>query len=198
MEDYNKIYPQLPQNEDPSNFRLQKSCENLHDLENEMKHYEKVRKKYNRVRGIFSKISVVSGGFSAALSAGALGTTLTGVGAVVGIPLGVVAGVCGGISVGCGLAAKRLSHNVSKHEQTVSLAKAKVNTVNGLVSKALKDNKISDPEFSLILAETEKFEQLKSEIRQKAQKETEKKLDLSQIRTEVRAEILKELTTPAH
>ena len=197
MEDYNRIYPQVPLNGDPLNFRLQKSREALQNLEKEMRHYENVRKKYNRARGIFTKISVGSGVVSVILSASGLGTSLTGFGAVVGIPLGAVGGLCGGISVGCGVASKRLSHKVSKHEQTVSLAKAKVNTIHDLVSKALQDNAISDQEFSLILAEVEKFEKLKLEIRQKYQKETEKKLDMSQIRTEVRAEILKELTAPA-
>lgn len=197
MEDYNTIYPQVPENGAPLNFRLQKSCDVLHNLEKEMRHYESVRKKYSRARGIFTKISVGSGVLSVILSAGGLGTSLTGFGAVVGIPLGAVGGICGGVSVGCGLASKRLSHKVSKHEQTVSLAKAKVNTIRDLVSKTLQDNVISDKEFSLILAEVDKFEKLKLEIRQKSRKETEKNLDMSQIRTEVRAEILKELTAPA-
>ena len=198
MDDYNRIYPQVPMNGDPLNFRLQKSCEVLQNLEKEIKHYEDVRKKYNRARGIFTKISVGCGVFSVILSASGLGTSLTGFGAVVGIPLGVVGGICGGISVGFGAASKRLSHKVSKHEQTVSLAKAKVNTINDLVSKALKDNVISEQEFSIILAELEKFEKLKLEIRQKFRRDTEKNLNMSQIRREVRADILKELTVPTH
>ena len=196
MDDYNRIYPNLPVNS--ANFRLQKSCEVLQNLEKEIKHYEDVRKKYNRARGIFTKISVSSGVFSVILSASGLGTSLTGFGAVVGIPLGAVGGICGGISVGFGYASKRLSHKVSKHEQTVSLAKAKVNTIHDLVSKSLKDNTISDQEFSLILSEVDKFEKLKQEIRQKNRKDTEKNLNMSQIRREVREEILKELTGPAH
>ena len=121
---------------------------------------------------------------------------LLGFGAVVGIPLGAVGGICGVISVGFGSASKKLSHKVSKHEQTVSLAKAKVNTIHDLVSKALKDNAISDQEFSLILSEVDKFEKLKLEIRQKNRKDGEKNLNMNQIRTEVRAEIIKELTGP--
>ena len=198
MEEYNSIYPQLPENVGPLNFRLQKSCDVLHNIEKEMRHYENVSKKYRRARGIFTKISVGSGVLSVILSAGGLGTSLTGFGAVVGVPFGAVGGICGGVSVGCGVASKRLSNKVSKHEQTVSMAKAKVNTIRDLVSKALKDNIISEKEFSLILAEEGKFEKLKLEIRKKSRKETEKNLDMSQIRTEVRAEILKELTAPAH
>ena len=204
MDDYNKIYPQLPNNVDPSsslqsvNFRLQKSSEVLQNLEREIKHYEDVRKKYNRVRGIFTKISVCGGFISVILSASGLGTSLTGFGAVVGVPLGVVGGIFGGVSVIFGVATKRLSNKVSKHEQTASIAKSKLNTINDLVSKALKDNVISDQEFSIILAELEKFQKLKLEVRQKFRRDTEKNLNMSQIRREVRADLLKELTTPTH
>ena len=131
---------------------------------------------------------------SVILSASGLGTSLTGFGAIVGVPLGVVGGVFGGLSVGFGYASKRLSGKVSKHEQTAAIAKSKLNTINDLVSKALKDNVISDQEFSIILAELEKFQKLKLEVRQKFRKDTEKNLDMPALRREVREDILKELT----
>ena len=177
MEGYNRIYPQVPINEDPLNFRLQKSCEVVHNLQKEIRHYEDVRKKYNRARGIYLLKSVlVAGWFQLFYLQVDWEPLLLVLGAVVGIPLGAVGGLCGGISVGFGAASKRLSHKVSKHEQTVSLAKAKVNTIHDLVSKALQDNAISDQEFSLILAEVDNFEKLKLEIRRKDRKDTEKKL----------------------
>ena len=205
MDDYNRIYgqagperssiyPQLPNNSDPVNFRLQKSSEVLQNLEREIKHYEDVRKKYNRARGIFTKISVCSGMLSIILSASGLGTSLPGFGAIIGVPLGVVGGICGGVSVGFGAASKRLSNKVSKHEQTVSIAKSKLNTINDLVSKALKDNVISDQEFSIILAELEKFQKLKLEVRQKFRKDNQKNFDMSIIKKKVREDLLKELT----
>ena len=83
----------MPQDED--NLRLQKSSEALYYVEKEMRHYENVRKKYNRVRGIFTKISVGSGVLSVILSTSGLGTSLTGFGAVGGIPLGAVGGISG-------------------------------------------------------------------------------------------------------
>ena len=201
MDEYNGIYPQLPNNnfqtqsrDNLINFRLQKSSEVLQNLEKEIKHYEEVRKKYNRARGICTKISVSGGFISVILSASGLGTSLTGFGAIVGAPLGVVGGVFGGLSIGFGYASKRLSNKVSKHEQTAAIAKSKLNTINDLVSKALKDNVISDQEFSIILAELEKFQKLKLEVRQKFRKDTEKNLDMSVIRREVREDLLKELT----
>ena len=51
-----------------------------------------------------------------------------------------------------------------KHQSTVTLAKVKINTIEDLISKALRDNKISDEEFSLIIEELKKFEKLKAEI----------------------------------
>jgi len=102
--DYNSIYPNLPQSGD--NFRLQKVCEAQRSLEQEMKHYENVRKKYNRTRGVFSKIGVGTGLLSVILSTSGLGTSLTGFGIVVGVPLGALGGVLGVISVGCGAASK--------------------------------------------------------------------------------------------
>ena len=83
---------------------------------------------------------------------------------------------------------------VSKHEQTVAIAKSKLNTISDLVSKALKDNAISDQEFSIILAELEKFQKLKQEVRQKFRKDSEKNFDMSVIRRKVREDLLKELT----
>ena len=107
--------------------------------------------------------------------------------------MGVVGGVFGVFSIVFGFASKNLSGKVSKHEQTVAIAKSKLNTINDLVSKALKDNEISDQEFSIILAELEKFQKLKQEIRQKFRKDSEKNFDMSIIRKKVREDLLKEL-----
>ena len=165
-----ELYPQL----DGNNFRLSRSCKVLESLEREIVHYENVRKKYNRARNIFTQVGAATGFLSVVFSAGGLGTGLTGVGLPIGISLGALGGFFGIASIGCGLALKRLSIKVSKHEQTVALAKAKTNTVSSLVSKALNDNEVSDNEFALIIAEKEKFNSLKQGIRQRYRKEEEK------------------------
>ena len=60
-----------------------------------------------------------------------------------GLPVAVSLGVLGGFwvitSVISGSWAKMISKNVSKHEITVSLCRAKLNTIKDLVSKALID-----------------------------------------------------------
>ncbi|EDO26250.1 predicted protein [Nematostella vectensis] len=191
MEEYNSIYPNVPHRGD--NFRLQKTYDALGSLEQEVKHYENVRKKYKRTQSVFSKVSVGLGLVSVILGSSGLGTSLSGLGIIVGVPLGALAGVFGLTSVGCAAVSKRLSRKVSKHDQTAAVARAKVNSIHDLVSKALKDNKISDEEFSLILKEVDKFEALKLQIRQKSRKEDEKNVNITKLRETVREEILKDL-----
>jgi hypothetical protein len=54
-----------------------------------------------------------------------------------------------------------------KHEKIKTLTEAKLNTISDHISKALKDDMISDEEYSLILDELEKFYSMKEEIRSK-------------------------------
>ena len=167
------LYPDLTsQGEGPNemnaeNFRLNKANLILAYLEGQTKHYEEVRKKYARSRSMFHKLSITTGSLSVALTTSGLATSLTGPGSIVGIPLGVVGGVCGIISAFSAGITKKLSAKISKHDTTIALSRAKVNTITDLVSKALRDRKIDDVEFSLILAEEKKYEKLKSEVRDK-------------------------------
>ena len=59
------------------------------------------------------------------------------------------------------------SIKAEKHEKIKTLADAKLNTISDLISKALADDRISDEEYSLILSELDKFNQMKEEIRSK-------------------------------
>ena len=63
------------------------------------------------------------------------------------VSLGALGGLCAVVSVISGAWAKMISKNVGKHEITVSLCQAKLNTMKDIVSKALADNKISHEEF---------------------------------------------------
>ena len=161
------IYPDIGYTDAPDNFRLNKSNLILSYLEGQTKHYEKVRKKYARARSILHKISITAGTLSVVLSGSGLATSLTGPGVIVGIPLGAIGGFCGIISAVSAGVTKTLSKKISKHDTTIALSHAKTNTIADLVSKALRDQRIDDVEFGLILAEENKYEKLKSEIRNK-------------------------------
>ena len=143
------------------------------------------------------KSAVVLGSLSVGLSSGALATALTGFGIVASPALAGVATVCGLTSVGFAAASKRVERKVTKHEKIYTLALAKRNSVNELVSKALEDKQISDLEFRLITREVEQYHQLKGEIRDGVKKKVTQELatqtpappDLEKLKSELRKEV---------
>ena len=154
MDDYNNVYPQLYQNNKPQtgqNFWLKQCSEWLAYLERELDARKNIHKKYKRARSLFLNVATGSGTMSVVLSGGCLGTAMTGVGLPVAVSLGALGGLCAVVSVISGAWAKMISKNVSKHEITVSLCRAKLNTMKDIVSKALTDYKISHEEFFLRL-----------------------------------------------
>ena len=146
-------------------FRLKKINDLLKELSDEAEHYRQVAKKYKRSHSIMHTSAVGLGSLSVGLSSGALATALTGFGIVASPALAGVATVCGLASVGFAAASKRLNRKVAKHEKIYTLALAKRNSVNELVSQALADKQISDIEFRIITREVEKYHTLKAEIR---------------------------------
>ena len=54
---------------------------------------------------------------------------------------------------------------MTKHEKTVSVCESKINSLKDRISKALGDDRISGEEFENILAEMEKYHELKKDIR---------------------------------
>ena len=199
MEEYNSIYPELVKEDkiypeapkDGNAFRLQQSCRVLENLEKEAKHYASVRKKYKRCLNVLSRISISTGTLSFCLSG-------SGVGLPLAASLGGLGLVCGVVSVIAGEAGKKVSQKVTKHEKTVSVCESKINSLKDRISKALAD-RISDEEFENILAEMEKYYEMKKDIRRKKQgqknkvKKTADAGEVSQLRRQIHAEILKKL-----
>ena len=58
-----------------------------------------------------------------------------------------------------------------KHNKIVMLAKSKLNSIEILISQALRDLDISHEEFKTIVNEKEKYEQMKENIRKTKSKE---------------------------
>ena len=208
MEDYKKIYPEVPKEnpkdkiypeapKDGKTFRLQQSCRVLENLEKEAKHYASVSKKYKRCLNVLSRISTSSGTLSFRLSGSGVGTAFSGVGIPLAASLGGLGLICGVVSVITAASAKKVSRKVTKHEKTVSVCESKINSLKDRISKALADDRISDEEFENILAEMEKYHELKKDIRHNFQKNKVKKTadagEVSQLRREIHAEILKKL-----
>ena len=186
------IYPQLPQHD----FRMQKANEIVAALNAENAHYRVVAKKYKRAKKIVNWSATGTGLLSAACSTASFGSALSVIGIPVAIPLGGVGGAFALASSGLIFASKKLDSKIKKHHEIATLAIAKRDSVNRLLSKALSDNQISDGEFQLIMAEFSQYvlkeavrskitrnssvpdiEKIKKDVRNKVEVEFQKKLN---------------------
>ena len=100
------IYPQLPE-DSYKDFRLRKICDCQSELKNEISHYERVLKKYKKARFITHNSSTFVSMTLSALSISGLAISLSGVGAIVGIPIS--SALMGFVAVGFGIAGKKLA-----------------------------------------------------------------------------------------
>jgi len=199
MVDYNEMYPDLSEvKQTGENFRLNKVNMVLSQLGAEVKHYKNVRKKYCKIRGILHKTAVTTGVLSVILTASGISTALTGPGVLIGIPLSGVGGLLGLITASCTIFTKKLTKKITKHENTIQLAKSKEDSICDLVSKALSDNKIDEKEFEYIMSELKKYEKLKNDIRVKQNKVFLKNNvpDVQKLREELKKEIVDQLINP--
>ncbi len=148
-------------------FALGEIKEIQRDIKDERERRAALAKKYHRASNIIN-------GIDYALVTASVGLEVAGIAllsTVVAVPLAIVTG---GAGLAVGLLTiistavnKKLMLKAEKHEKIKMLAGAKLNTINDHIAKALKDEKISDEEYSLILSENAKFEQMKEEIRSK-------------------------------
>ncbi|KAL9987211.1 hypothetical protein ACROYT_G001482 [Oculina patagonica] len=133
-----QLYPSLPTNAE--NFRLTEISKIEKEISAEAEHYRLVLKKYKKVRKVIHYSVVCLGAVTAALSSGAVATSLTGVGIVIGVPVAAVAGISGAASTGLSVINKKLERKVNKHSRILALAVAKHDSINSSVSQALNDN----------------------------------------------------------
>ena len=159
-------YDNLP--ERGETFRLHKINEILKILEDERDKRSSLAKKYQRGINVLTGLSY--GCEAATIGLGTAGVALltTVIATPVVIAMEGAALGTGAVSVAFNLVCdKVLSVKARKHIRIMMLAESKINTIADHISKALKDNHVSDDEFSLIMSELTKFNQMKDEIRTK-------------------------------
>ena len=178
------IYPQLS----PHDFRMQKANEVAAALNAEVVHYRGVAKKYKRAKKIVNWSATRTGLLSFACSSASFGSALSVIGIPTAIPLGGVGGTFALASSGLIFASKKLDSKIKKHQEIVTLAIAKRDTVCRLQSKALSDNQISDREFQLIMAEFSQYNVLKEAVRSKITRNPFQP-DIEKIKKNVRSEM---------
>ena len=178
------IYLQLPQYE----FRMQKANEVEAALNAEVAHYRVVAKKYKRAKKIVNWAATGSAILSAGLSTASLGSAVSVVGLPASIPLGGVGGALALASSGLLFASKKLDFKIKKHHEITTLAIAKRDSINRLLSRALSDNQISDSEFQLIIAEFSQYNVLKEAVRSKITRNSSQP-DIEKIKKDTRIEV---------
>ena|SRR5688572_1594100 len=148
-------------------YRLSKITEIQTEFERERDTRATLSTKYNRSVKIISGVDDVLGVATMGLAISGIGVLSTVVAAPVVIALEAVAVVAIVLRFIGGRVNKKLALKAEKHEKIKTLAEAKLNTISGHISKALEDDYISGEEYSIILSERVKFNEMKEEIRSK-------------------------------
>ena len=142
----------------------------LNFLEKESSEREAFSKKYFRVAKYVSAVdSILMGGTVCAEVAAAV-LLASGIGSPTALPLGIGGAIAGACSLFGNIVVRKTTIRAEKHLKIKTLASAKLDTIASHVSKALKDDFISDEEFKLIMGELDKYKAMKEEIRNKAKK----------------------------
>ena len=184
----NELYPIMPEWEPSAppldggqSYRLQKINEIQRVLEDEREKRHNLSKKYHKA------VKVV-GNIDSALVTISMGLSVAGVGilsTVIAVPAVIVMETT---ALGAGFLGiigsqfnKMLMRKAEKHEKIKVIAETKLDTINGLISKALTDNKISDEEYTLILSEVIKYRKMKEDVRSKTRKSIDEEMRTSLI-----------------
>ena len=107
------------------------------------------------------------------------------------VPLGGVAGGLALVSSGLIVASKKLDSKIKKHQEIVTLALAKRDTVDRLLSKAMINNNVSDDEFQNIMAEFSQYNVLKGAVRSKLTRKPSRP-NIDKIKKDIRSEVERE------
>ena len=145
-------------------------------------------KKYKRAKKVVNWSAPGSSILSAAFSSASFGSALSVVGLPATIPLGSVGGVFTLASPGLIIVSKKLDSKIKKHQEIVTLAIAKSDTVDWLLSKALAYNQITDSKFQLIMTEFAQYNMLKDAVRAKLTRQSSRP-DVEKIKKDVRSEM---------
>ena len=172
-----KIYPQIPAtapiDTDTQAYRLKKIDELEKFLRTEVESRDKLSKRFKRraTATTFSDGSVIAAitvlaGTSIALASTGIGIALVPILAPIGLFLTLGSGVIHKTQ-------KIFDSKAKKHDKIKTLAESKLDTISGIVSKAVEDSQISHQEYQLILREVEHYRKMKEEIRTKSKKTTD-------------------------
>jgi len=170
---------------------MQKVNKIFANLLGEVAHYRTVAKKYKQTKKFLNLGAGGSSVLSAVFSSASFGSAISVISLPATIPLGGVAGGFALVSSGLIVASKKLDSKIKKHQEIVTLAIAKRDTVDRLLSKALADNQVFDGEFQLIMDEFTQYNVLKGAVRAKLTHKPSRP-NIDKIKKEIRGEVEQE------
>ena len=188
-----KIYPEIPsappdhlEPQDDGEYRLKKIDEVEKFLRQEIKIRDRLAKKFKRraTASTISDTSVIT--VITALEVASIVTLTSGIGLPISIVLASTGLLLGLGSTVIHKTQRIFESKVKKHDKIKTLSESKLDSISGIVSKAVEDSHISHQEYLLILKEIENYRKMKDEIRTKTKKATKA------ISAEQREEILKQ------
>ena len=165
-------------------YRLAKIVEIQKEIETERDKRAVLNMKYRKGVRIINVVDYVSDLI-------VLGSTASSIAVMSTIVAAPIAVVLQGLVVGAGVFSvvgrvinRKFSLKMEKHEKIKTLAEVRLNTISDYISKALEDDYISDEEYSLILKELVKFNEMKEEIRSETKVSKDEEVENREIMAE--------------
>ena len=165
-------------------YRLAKIVEIQKEIETERDKRAGLNEKYRKGVRIINVVDTISDLVALASTASTIAVLSTIVAAPVAVALQGLAVGAGVFSMIGRVVNRKFTLKVEKHEKIKTLAVVKLNTISDYVSKALEDGYISDDEYSLILNELTKFNEMKEEIRSETKVSIDKEPGIRETMTE--------------
>ena len=141
------------------------------NLEEEIIRRRRLSENYYRTVTWINNSDAVLIAVSMGLGIAGVGLLSTIVAAPVVVALEILSIYTGVLSIIGKYASKKLLLKAQKHEKITVLIEAKLNSISTLISKALNDGSISDREFSLIMDEFSRFQEMKNVIKTKTREQ---------------------------
>ena len=193
----NSDITELSQSEVGHDYRLKKITEIQVNLEEERIRRRRLSENYYRIVTWVNNSDAVLIAVSMGLGIAGVGLLSTIVAAPVVVALEILSICTGILSIIGKYVSKKLLLKAQKHEKITVLIEAKLNSISTLISKALNDGSISDREFSLIMDEFSRFQEMNNVIttktREQIKQETRESL-IEQGRREAREQLKNKLT----
>lgn len=198
------LYPTIPITEeinvDPSIFRMGRIVEIQTLLHNERNNRVTISKKYKRLANIVEGANTIFATGSIVSGVGSVTITTTIVGTPIAIGLGVAAAASGLLCMVGRKVVRHLENKSKKHDRIAIAAQSKKNSIDLIISEAIRDNVISDPEFKIVCEEWDRYQSLKEDIRTKcrASPDVLSKANIDKLiadgRSDERKKVLKQLS----